>query len=46
MHYFMELNSLGQAHWHIRRWRGGGCVLGSTQPEHITYVLPYIYSDT
>ena len=23
-----------------RRQRGGGCVLGSTQPEHITH-LPY-----
>ena len=24
-----------------RQWRGGGCVLGSVQPEHITH-LPYI----
>ena len=41
MHYFMDLNSFGQAHLAYKMTEGRWGVLGATQPEHITH-LRYI----
>ena len=41
MHYFMDLNSFGQAYLAYKTMEARWGVLGSAQPEHITH-LPYI----